>query len=204
MCARYVILTEEENREIMRILREINDKYKDQSDAVTTGEIFPSNKAPVIIEEKEKSSSEVFKWGYPGFNNKGLILNARGETLGEKPMFKSSFANSRCLIPASGFFEWKEEGKRKDKYLIRLKSSNFFYMAGLCRTFIDNEGKAYSAFVVITTQANSDMKRIHDRMPVILGEEAAYSFIKRKESIASIQKLIVPYSETLSIEKVVK
>ncbi|HEY5563082.1 MAG TPA: SOS response-associated peptidase family protein [Clostridiaceae bacterium] len=180
MCARYVILTEEENREIMRILREINDKYKDQSDAVTTGEIFPSNKAPVIIEEKEKSSSEVFKWGYPGFNN------------------------SRCLIPASGFFEWKEEGKRKDKYLIRLKSSNFFYMAGLCRTFIDNEGKAYSAFVVITTQANSDMKRIHDRMPVILGEEAAYSFIKRKESIASIQKLIVPYSETLSIEKVVK
>jgi len=203
MCARYVVLTEEENREISRILREISSKYKDQEEPVRTGEIYPSNKAPVIIEEEEEASAQAFKWGFPGFNGKGLIINARGETLAEKPTFKASFINSRCLIPASGFFEWKEEGKKKDKYLIRPKKSNFFYMAGLYKSFIDNNGKVYKAFVVITTQANNDMKKIHERMPVILNEEGAYTFIKRKESLLHIQELIVPYSENLSIEKVV-
>jgi len=96
-------------------------------------------------------------------------INARAETLAEKPTFKSAFRSKRCIIPINGFYEWKKEGKHKIPYWIYPTQGNYFALAGICDTWHDpttNEEIVSSA--IITTTPNDMMKQIHDRMPVIL------------------------------------
>ncbi len=101
-------------------------------------------------------------------------LNARIETLSEKPSFKY-YTNNRCLIPATGFFEWQwldEKGKQKEQYMIQVINENLFAFAGLYNDWLDHtSGKIITTCTVITTQANELMSQIHNtkkRMPVIL------------------------------------
>lgn len=96
------------------------------------------------------------------------MINARGESLEEKPAFKSAFKSKRCLIPADGFYEWKKLNKQKIPYHIRLKSQEMFAFAGLWEAWKDAEGKKRHTFTIITTEANTLIKDLHHRMPVIL------------------------------------
>ncbi len=103
------------------------------------------------------------RWGLtPSWSNK-LISNARGETVAEKPSFKSAFKARRCIIPASGFFEWKTENKVKQPFYMSFKSGDPMAFAGIWETWGDTE-----TCCIITTSPNSLMEPIHDRMPVIL------------------------------------
>ncbi|MEL7566041.1 MAG: SOS response-associated peptidase [Dehalobacterium sp.] len=178
MCGRYVILDEEDDIEIRKIIQEIEDKFAGtpQREEMRTGEIFPTNVSPVLLPAVGGGfRAAPMKWGYPRWNGPGVVINARGETAGSKNMFRSSLAARRCVIPASGFFEWKgngSTGKKKNKYLLRLPNTSIMYMAGLYNSFQEPQtGNMYEAFVIVTTCANLSVTAIHDRMPVILKPE---------------------------------
>jgi putative SOS response-associated peptidase YedK len=85
-------------------------------------------------------------------------------------MFRSSLERRRCVIPSTGFYEWKHEGgkQKKDKYLLTLPGEKMLYMAGFYGAFKDGLGKPYEGFVILTAQANDSIAKLHDRMPVIL------------------------------------
>ena len=140
-------------------LREIFDRTEGE---FKTGEVFPTEKAPVLIEQSGGITPEAVAWGFPEFRGKGVIINARAETVPEKPMFRRSLATMRCVIPSSGFFEWTHSGP-KTKYRFNLPGAGVLYMAGLYQDFGGER-----RFVIITTVANDSMVEVHNRMPVVL------------------------------------
>jgi len=166
MCGRYTIFTDQENKEILKIIRGFEDKIK-------TGEICPTNPAPVILAD----GVHVYNWGFPNFRNKGVIINARSETVEEKRMFKTSLAERRCVIPSTGFYEWKE----KQKYLFTLPNSPVLYMAGIYSEFAGE-----TCYVILTTVANKSVREIHNRMPLVLPREMLNDWIVKDNAAMHI------------------
>ena len=116
---------------------------------------------------------QLLKWGLiPSWTKeldlKKIIINARSETLYDKPAFKSLIKKKRCLIPSNGFYEWKLEDRKKIPYYISLKNNSIFAFAGLYDSWIDGLGTENKTFTIITTKSNSLVETIHSRMPVIL------------------------------------
>ena len=165
--------------EVREIMQEINRRYADKPEyaRIKSGEIFPADTVPVLVLEDQKVQARLFSWGFPRWQGKGVIINARSETAAEKSMFRQAFLQRRCIIPSTGFYEWKAAGtsRKKDKYLLRLADRPMLYMAGI---YIENPqaGMQLPGFVVLTTAANPSMQPIHDRMPVIIEphEQAAW------------------------------
>jgi len=204
MCGRFMLLDEPENQEIRKIIDMINERYNhEETPKLKTGDIFPSDYAPVILNNPaDKKVLALLKWGFPNPKGKSIIINARQETLHEKPMFRNLLLHKRCLIPASGFYEWKAiDNHKKDKYLIRTKQSAF-YMAGLYNTFTDKQNIPYAAFVIITTSANAEMSTIHSRMPVIFHKDKANQWLNYSiNDISQLKNLLVPYPDSLILKK---
>ncbi|MDR0916874.1 MAG: SOS response-associated peptidase [Oscillospiraceae bacterium] len=128
----------------------------------TRGEIFPTDVAAVRTER----GFAPMKWGFAGFDGK-TIINARSETAREKAMFRDSMARRRCLIPASGYFEWQKSGSRKIKYRFYAPEAPLL-LAGCWRE--DAEG---ASFVILTRNAVGGAETIHDRMPVMVPWDGA-------------------------------
>ena len=209
MCGRYAFFTTEENQEIREIIEEINKRYKEEAPKMKTGEIFPTDYIPVITANTDnKKNIKLFKWGFPNFKQPGkVIINARSETVHEKPIFRKLIFTQRCLVPASGFYEWKASGEKtaagkKEKYFIRTSENGLMYMAGLYDSYIDKNGIPFTGFVIITTEANEQMSQIHDRMPVILSKPESEAWLNTKYSRAEeVLNILKPYSGDLFIEK---
>lgn len=136
--------------------------------------VSPDMFMPVIY-EKGKPKIELMQWGYVPFWEKSIhghkLINARAETLAEKPAFKKAFQFQRCLIPANGFFEWHSEDKEKTPYFIHLKDRDLFTFAGLYESTEDENGKEVKTYTIITTEPNRLMAKIHHRMPVIMHKD---------------------------------
>lgn len=137
--------------------------------------IAPSQMVPLIVRQ---SPNELvyMKWGLVPFWAKdqrigNRMINARAESVATKPAFRTSLKQRRCLVPATGFYEWKRMGSRKIPHYIRLKDDPLFAFAGLHDFWQSPKGESLRTFTIITTSANSLMARIHDRMPVILRKE---------------------------------
>jgi len=124
-----------------------------------SGEIFPGNVAPVLAAERE---ARFMLWGFPNLMpGKRPLINARSETAAVKRTFSDAMASRRCLVPASGYYEWKTIGKKhKEKYEFTLPDRETMYMAGI----YSREGQ----FAILTRAASPSTSKIHDRMPVIL------------------------------------
>jgi putative SOS response-associated peptidase YedK len=101
-----------------------------------------------------------------------LLINARGETVMEKPAFRAAMKRRRCLIPATGFYEWQADGDRKRPFYIRAKSGAPLAFAGLWETWTGPNGEELETAAIVTTRANNTLSAIHDRMPVIVSPEA--------------------------------
>jgi putative SOS response-associated peptidase YedK len=129
----------------------------------------------LIITGQNMLVSRMATWGFhiPSFPP---VINARIETLNEKPLFKNLLHNYRCLIPATGYFEWKQEGKRKVPYYISPKNDGIFSVAGLYR-----QSSQYPEVVIITTDAVYSLQTIHTRMPVIVPKELESNYLAGKE-----------------------
>ena len=178
MCGRYSVMTEEDILEMREIMEEINRRYAgDPKLALAkSGEIFPTNTVPVLEPDKGAAGkAALMRWGFPRYQGSGVIINARSETAQEKPMFRSAFAARRCVVPSTGFYEWRHEAGRTtgEKLLFRLPDRPMLYMAGLFGIFPGPEGpwSDYTGFVILTTAANPSVAPIHDRMPLVLTQE---------------------------------
>jgi putative SOS response-associated peptidase YedK len=163
--------------------------------------ISPSQ--PILaIPNDGKSSADFFIWGLipswakdPSISSK--LINARSETLAEKPSFRGGFKYHRCLILADGFYEWKSQPGTKTKvpHFIRLKSGKPFAFAGLWDTWQSPDGGSVRSATIITTTPNSLMAPIHTRMPVILPSDAYAQWLDPAARTAeSLQHLLAPYS----------
>ena len=125
-------------------------------------------------------------WGLTSRDNK-LIINARAESVLDKPMFSDSFSNRRCLLPAAGFYEWD---KAKTKFIFKRPDGKPMYLAG----FYDlNEGK--DSFVILTTEANKSMEPVHDRMPVMIEAANAQDYLQDQSAAMDMLKEPMPELE---------
>ena len=138
MCGRYYIDSDMAD-EIEKVVHDIDQRIRQEHFA---GDIFPTNVAPIIEKSEHGLKLDVCKWGYPLSQGKNLVINARAESVMDKPSFRNGILYHRILIPAS---------------------APVLYMAGFCDWF-ENERR----FVIMTTAANESMIKVHDRMPLIL------------------------------------
>jgi putative SOS response-associated peptidase YedK len=127
----------------------------------------------ITADEQAKRHLRLMRWGLipswakdPALGNN--LINARGESVVDKPSFRSAFKTRRCLIPASGFYEWKVDNGKKFPWYISLKSGEPMAFAGLWETWQPAAGATIESCCIITTSANALIQPIHDRMPVIL------------------------------------
>ena len=129
------------------------------------GDYTPGMSAAAIAAESGSGvRAELLLWGFPGFDKGRLLINARSESVKDRPTFADSFAGRRCALPAAGFYEWD---KKKEKVIFTLPDSPILYLAGIYRPY-----GAENRFVVLTREANASMEPVHDRMPLILtGDE---------------------------------
>ena len=168
MCGRfYTDFEDAQYREMLALLY-----LKSERDAgllmLKKGEVFPTDTVAAL----DATGPRAMRWGFERFDGKGKIINARSETALEKTMFrapmmtdgKASFSG-RCLIPASGYFEWETRDKQKIKYKLRPAKEGLFTFAGLYRA---EAGQQTPVFVILTAPASGGISFIHDRMPLIL------------------------------------
>lgn len=196
MCGRFLL-----DREISEIIK----KYKIKNNKVTeynVGDFYPSKKAPIILDEESKTIT-LAKWGFSNSNNKKVVINARSETITEKPMFKNAILGSRCVIPANLFYEWKDEGNRKKtKYKIRFYDNDLILLGGIYRISYDTNQREQMSFVIITTEAEGDIKAIHHRMPLIINNDELDLWINKNTSTRLVKQILKSNTgNKLKIEK---
>ncbi len=159
------------------------------NDLKQSSNIFPSEEVAAIIFENQKKKLVKFKWGLvPSWlkkPKKGQI-NAKAETINQKPFFKESFQKRRALIITDGFYEWRKEGKEKIPIYIRMKNGEPFALAGIYDFRETSDGTRIGTCAIITTEANELLKSIHDRMPVIIRRKDFELWLDsdREESLA--------------------
>jgi len=165
MCGRYYIPDEDSAAELQQIIEQINHKHN-AGPALKTGEIAPSDTAPVLANNRSLVITPfAMKWGYTMSNGK-LVFNARSETAAEKPLFRDGMTQRRCLVPAAHYFEWEKRGREKIKYAIKPSDVSVLYMAGIYRI-----ESGVPVFSILTREPATNISFIHDRMPVILPRE---------------------------------
>ena len=156
MCGRYYI-DDETAREIEKLVHNLDRRMQGSCKK----DIYPAQNALVLRgNNHDEIGAEQMMWGFPQYDNKGIIINARSEGVLEKRIFKESILHRRCVIPAKGFYEWN---KSKEKFRFERTDSDSLFMAG-CFDIFDGQDR----FVILTTNANSSVSTVHDRMPLIL------------------------------------
>jgi putative SOS response-associated peptidase YedK len=165
--------------------------------------ISPSQPAPVIFDLDGRKVAEM-QWGLvPSWARDvkigGKMFNARSETLYEKPSFRTLLKRKRCLVPASGFYEWKKE-EVKVPYMIRVRDQDYFAMAGLYDVWQGGDGSVLSTFTIVTTAAAKAMADLHDRMPVIVAHDLEAEWIAPGELDPTlVGEILRTYPGSLSI-----
>ena len=161
MCGRYYIAIEEDElRDIGEEAEKIVRAFSEPIPLKIQGEIFPTNVVPV---QTTRDRFVPMKWGFISYDKK-TIINARSETALQKPMFRKAMLENRCLIPASGYYEWKRGDDKKVKYQIYRQGEPLFF-AGCFR---QEKSSPLRHFVILTRAATNGLEEIHDRMPVII------------------------------------
>lgn len=168
MCCRYSFGGDSSDERVQKIVSLMERDYPGQ---YKTGEIFPGDTTAAILGENGRLRHAPATFGFPGFKDNKLILNARSETAAQKPTFAESLRERRVILPADGFYEWSHDEK-KTKYLFTLDGLRTLYLCGLYK-LIDGQYR----FVILTRPANESMIEIHDRMPVIASPDAVRPYL---------------------------
>jgi putative SOS response-associated peptidase YedK len=158
--------------------------------------VTPGEKIPIIINTSAREM-KLMQWGLvPYWAKDPLIgfktINACAETISEKPSFKSAFARRRCLIPATGFYEWVEVNGRKIPFKFTLSDRPLFAFAGIWECWQDRNGTTLETCAIITTLPNLIVAPIHDRMPAILRKETQWAWLENKP-LDELQNMLAPY-----------
>ncbi len=160
--------------------------------------IAPGQDVVAVVGTGKDQRAGLLRWGYiPPFikdvKKAKRLINARGETLAEKPSFRDSFLHRRCIVIADGFYEWKRTATGKTPYRFVGKRARFLPFAGLWSTH-DQDGMKLHTCTIVTTEANDIVKRVHERMPVILDEKACKTWLDPRETDThKMNVLIAPF-----------
>jgi putative SOS response-associated peptidase YedK len=170
MCGRYAITSAPEA--IRALFR-----YDERPNFPPRYNVAPTQPIPIVRLNEGKREFALVRWGLiPSWvkdpKTFSLLINARGESVIDKPAFRAAMRRRRCLIPADGFYEWKPVGERKRPYFVRLKSGRPLAFAGLWETWTGPNGEEMDSAAIVTTNANRALAAIHERMPVIVPPEA--------------------------------
>ncbi|PKM41286.1 MAG: SOS response-associated peptidase [Firmicutes bacterium HGW-Firmicutes-9] len=186
MCGRfYTDFDDEQYREMLALLY-----LKSELDAgllmLKNGEVFPTDTVAAL----DAAGPRAMRWGFARFDGKGKVINARSETALEKNMFRAPMMTNpglpqtgRCLIPASGYFEWETRENQKIKYKLRPAKEGLFTFAGLYRSEV---GQDTPVFVILTAPASGGISFIHDRMPLILTQEQREAWLNDPTSAGKL------------------
>ncbi|MEO3945618.1 SOS response-associated peptidase [Gorillibacterium sp. CAU 1737] len=194
MCGRYTItVTLEELESMFRLGPLDNPNYRPRYN------VAPGQMIPAILAHEGKNRLGELRWGLLPSWSQGEpsgrpLINARSETVHDKPSFRGLFERKRCIIPADGFYEWQKNGTARKPYRIVLKDRSLFSMAALYDTWIGPDGRKVSTAVILTTSANELMEPIHTRMPVILRQEDEALWLDRtKQDFEALKALLKPF-----------
>ncbi len=161
--------------------------------------ITPSSVIPIIRIYENKRELVNCHWGlipHWAKDTKIQPINAKAETIAEKPFFRSAFNKTRCLVPANGFYEWQGQTGHKQPYYFKLKDSELLAFAGLWDRW-EQEAQTIESCAIITTEANTIMNPIHHRMPVILSPEKYDEWLT-----CGNKELLVPYFGKMTCDPV--
>lgn len=158
MCGRYTLFQNQEDADTRFLHARLRQRFPE--DTLPAGDIFPGSMAPVYLPHQGKARLAFARWGFPNPYRKGLIINARAETAGEKKLFRASLHSMRCAVPCNSFYEWSAQ---KEPYSYTLPQIPLFYLAGLFTHAEDG-----LRFLVLTVPANSSVALVHGRMPLLL------------------------------------
>lgn len=169
MCGRFVQVSP------FHVIAEAFDIKEGAAELRSRYNVSPGQSVCAVVRHAGKDSNRIvqFQWGLipswskdPAVGNR--MINARAETVAEKPGFRNAFRKRRCLVPADGFYEWLRTGKTKTPFYARLKSGGLMGFAGLYETWVSPGGETLQTCTIITTRANALLEEVHERMPVII------------------------------------
>lgn len=201
MCGRFSLTTEP-------------SKLAEHFDLPTLPNLTPRyNIAPTqdiaVIRNGESGNKDLamLHWGLVPHWSKGpdsrySMINARAETIAEKPSFREAFRKRRCLIPADGFYEWQPSKDGKQPFRITLPNEEPFAFAGLWESWRGEDGTEINSCTIIVTEANKQVRTIHDRMPVILSPKHYEVWLNHTDEPAKLLGLLKPYEGNLTTHKV--
>ena len=203
MCGRYTLITS---------VAELEERFRFTADGIDLApnyNVAPSQSTLTIVEEDPaRRVGRLMRWGLvPSWARDisigNRMINARSETVAEKPGFRAALNKRRCLVPADGFYEWQKVGRNKRPMRITLASGEPFAFAGLWETWNTPSGGTVQSFTILTTSANETLAHIHNRMPVILRRDAEEIWLDHTvQDRELLSGLFAPYdpSETVAYE----
>ena len=203
MCGRFILLTDLSVIITSFDIQEVSAEYR------TGSNICPGEQISAVIRKRDVNKLVNLRWGLipswakdPSIGYK--MINARAETLTEKPSFKDAFKRRRCLIPADGFYEWQKLGKVKKPLRFYLKSGQPFGLAGLYESWMSPERNRINTCTIITTPPNDLTLPIHDRMPAIVPKDKmAYWMDPENHDQKGLLSILKPYpSDEMAISEV--
>ena len=168
MCGRYVIKTTPEE-----LAEHYSANSRTMGDFRPNYNSAPSHYLPVLMEQEGEREFRAFRWGLippwaDGTNTGYSMINARSESVASKKSFKNPFLYRRCVVPANGFYEWKKSSSGKIPHYIYDPNHSFMNFAGIYEMGETKDGEPLNSFSIITTEANSTIRELHDRMPAML------------------------------------
>lgn len=205
MCGRYALTSSAE------VLANLFDAAV-RVDLVERYNIAPTQPVPIVRQDRRgRRTIDLVRWGLVPSWAKDVsigsrMINARSETVAEKPGYRGAFRYRRCLIPADGFYEWKapKTGKGpKQPHLIRMADEAPFAMAGLWETWSDANGNELDSCVILTTSANEMIAPIHERMPVILAKEDYATWLDPNLDTPEAMEKIIPLLQPFPAEQMI-
>ncbi len=199
MCGRYsVTLPPDAIRTLFRVVTGLNLRPRYN--------VAPTQEAPVIgLDESGQRAVKMFRWGLVPRWSKEMpksapLINARAESVAEKPSFRDAFAKRRCLVVADGFYEWRQDKTVKLRQPWRIVPTDRpgLAFAGIWEAWRKPDGEVLRSFAIITTSANARIAAIHDRMPVMLPAAAEDAWLAAETPADQLQAMLIPYPADLT------
>lgn len=179
--------------------------YEDQPNFPARYNIAPTQPVPVIVVDGGARRFRLMRWGFvPSWvkdpKSFALVINARAETVMEKPAFRNAIRRRRCLVPSDGYYEWKAVGSRKQPYFIHLRGGAPFGFAGVWETWVGPNGEELDTLAIVTAAATGAMCELHDRVPVTIAPRDYARWLDASETdVDDIASLLSPPPDGLFV-----
>lgn len=196
MCGRYNLITD---ADALMEFFELESSLLQTSDLAPRYNIAPSQEVAAVRMGEEGRELVMLRWGLVPFWARDTrtgyrMINARAETVASKPAYRAAFRERRCLIPATGFYEWKGTSGNKQPYFIGMRNEGLMAFAGVWEHWQTGE-ECLESCSIIVTQANERVRCVHERMPVILDPQVFDAWLDpANRDVAALQSLLQPYS----------